>query len=144
MTKTPAPETTGLKFAIVGLVSMLTVLVDVLAVGLRAPALAGLPAMSIYLISAANTTEGLPARYFLAAATCWLLMVGVTARDDVDEYSAQSQELAAKAWDEGRFAKSVVPVKDQNGLVVLDNDEHRRPGTTAAHRPTNSARQGSA
>ena len=53
-------------------------------------------------------------------------------RDDVDQYSAQSQDLAAKAWDEGRFAKSVVPVKDQNGLVVLDNDEHRRPGTTAA------------
>ncbi len=53
-------------------------------------------------------------------------------RDDVDQYSAESQELAAKAWDEGRFAKSVVPVKDQNGLVVLDNDEHRRPGTTAA------------
>ncbi|MBS4099927.1 acetyl-CoA C-acetyltransferase [Tsukamurella paurometabola] len=53
-------------------------------------------------------------------------------REDVDQYSAESQELAAKAWDEGRFAKSVVPVKDQNGLVVLDNDEHRRPGTTAA------------
>ncbi|MET9327256.1 acetyl-CoA C-acetyltransferase [Tsukamurella sp. NPDC003166] len=53
-------------------------------------------------------------------------------REDVDQYSAQSQDLAAKAWDEGRFAKSVVPVKDQNGLVVLDNDEHRRPGTTAA------------
>ncbi len=53
-------------------------------------------------------------------------------RDDVDQYAAQSQDLAAKAWDEGRFAKSVVPVKDQNGLVVLDNDEHRRPGTTAA------------
>jgi len=53
-------------------------------------------------------------------------------RDDVDQYSAESQDLAAKAWDEGRFAKSVVPVKDQNGLVVLDNDEHRRPGTSAA------------
>ncbi len=53
-------------------------------------------------------------------------------RDDVDQYAAQSQDLAAKAWDEGRFAKSVVPVKDQNGLVVLDTDEHRRPGTTAA------------
>ncbi|MDF0531478.1 acetyl-CoA C-acetyltransferase [Tsukamurella sp. 8F] len=52
-------------------------------------------------------------------------------RDDVDRYAAESQDLAAKAWDEGRFAKSVVPVKDQNGLVVLDNDEHRRPGTTA-------------
>lgn len=91
----PAPETTGLKFAIVGLVSMLTVLVDVLAVGLRAPALAGLPAMSIYLISAANTTEGLPARYFLAGATCWLLMVGVTARDDVDEWSNTTARATA-------------------------------------------------
>ncbi|KXO93861.1 acetyl-CoA C-acetyltransferase [Tsukamurella pseudospumae] len=52
-------------------------------------------------------------------------------RDDVDEFAAQSQAFAAKAWEEGRFAKSVVPVKDINGLTVLDNDEHRRPGTTA-------------
>ncbi|GAA1096776.1 acetyl-CoA C-acetyltransferase [Tsukamurella strandjordii] len=53
-------------------------------------------------------------------------------RDDVDEFAAQSQANAAKAWEEGRFAKSVVPVKDINGLTILDNDEHRRPGTTPA------------
>ncbi|MFI9628461.1 acetyl-CoA C-acetyltransferase [Streptomyces sp. NPDC052042] len=52
-------------------------------------------------------------------------------RRDVDEYAALSQERAAEAWKEGRFARSVVPVKDRNGLVVLDHDEHMRPGTTA-------------
>ncbi|WP_109557961.1 acetyl-CoA C-acetyltransferase [Mycobacteroides abscessus] len=53
-------------------------------------------------------------------------------RDDVDAYAARSQERAAAAWSGGYFAKSVVPVKDQNGLLVLDHDEHMRPGTTAA------------
>ena len=51
-------------------------------------------------------------------------------RRDVDEYAVRSQELAAKAWADGRFARSVVPVRDVNGLVVLDHDEHLRPGTT--------------
>jgi acetyl-CoA C-acetyltransferase len=53
-------------------------------------------------------------------------------RDDVDAYAVQSQERAAAAWTGGYFAKSVVPVKDLNGLTVLDRDEHMRPGTTAA------------
>ncbi|MFJ9113518.1 acetyl-CoA C-acetyltransferase [Streptomyces sp. NPDC102283] len=52
-------------------------------------------------------------------------------RRDVDEYAALSQERAAAAWKDGRFARSVVPVKDRNGLLVLDRDEHLRPGTTA-------------
>lgn len=52
-------------------------------------------------------------------------------RRDVDEYAALSQERAATAWKEGRFDRSVVPVRDRNGLVVLDHDEHLRPGTTA-------------
>ncbi|WP_030672895.1 acetyl-CoA C-acetyltransferase [Streptomyces rimosus] len=52
-------------------------------------------------------------------------------RRDVDEYAALSQERAAAAWKDGRFARSVVPVTDRNGLVVLDHDEHLRPGTTA-------------
>ncbi|MET8773477.1 acetyl-CoA C-acetyltransferase [Nocardia sp. NPDC050713] len=52
-------------------------------------------------------------------------------RDDVDAYAVRSQDLAAKATTGGYFAKSIVPVKDQNGLVVLDRDEHMRPGTTA-------------
>src|SRR6266542_730796 len=41
-------------------------------------------------------------------------------RRDVDEYAALSQERAATAWKEGRFDRSVVPVKDRGGLVVLD------------------------
>ncbi|MEV6728176.1 MULTISPECIES: acetyl-CoA C-acetyltransferase [unclassified Streptomyces] len=52
-------------------------------------------------------------------------------RRDVDEYAALSQERAATAVKEGRFAKSVVPVTDRNGLVVLDHEEFVRPGTTA-------------
>jgi acetyl-CoA C-acetyltransferase len=50
-------------------------------------------------------------------------------RDDVDAYAVQSQQRAAKAWDEGRFNKSVVPVKDINGLTILAKDEHMRPTT---------------
>jgi len=52
-------------------------------------------------------------------------------RDDVDAYAVRSQERAAEAWSGGYFAKSVVPVRDMNGLVILDHDEHMRPGTTA-------------
>ncbi|MEU3599036.1 acetyl-CoA C-acetyltransferase [Streptomyces sp. NPDC006798] len=52
-------------------------------------------------------------------------------RRDVDEYAALSQERAAAAWKDGRFDRSVIPVRDRNGLVVLDRDEHLRPGTTA-------------
>jgi acetyl-CoA C-acetyltransferase len=50
-------------------------------------------------------------------------------RDDVDQYAVQSQKRAAKAWDEGRFKKSVVPVEDVNGLPILVKDEHMRPTT---------------
>lgn len=51
-------------------------------------------------------------------------------REDVDAYAVRSQDLAAKATTGGYFAKSIVPVKDINGLTVLDRDEHMRPGTT--------------
>src|SRR5690606_38268864 len=51
-------------------------------------------------------------------------------REDVDSYAVQSQQRAAMAWSEGRFARSVVPVRDQAGLVLLDHDEHMRPQTT--------------
>src|SRR3954463_16427467 len=51
-------------------------------------------------------------------------------RDDVDAYAVESQKRTAKAWDEGRFAKSVVPVKDVNGITLLEKDEHMRPSTT--------------
>ncbi|KAF0968132.1 acetyl-CoA C-acetyltransferase [Gordonia sp. YY1] len=51
-------------------------------------------------------------------------------REDVDAYAAESQARAEKAWASGYFAKSVVPVKDINGVTILDHDEHRRPGST--------------
>lgn len=50
-------------------------------------------------------------------------------RDDVDAYAVRSQQRAAQAWQEGRFARSVVPVRDVNGISLLDRDEHMRPGT---------------
>jgi len=51
-------------------------------------------------------------------------------REDVDSYAVESQRRAAAAWDNGYFDKSVIPIKDQLGLTVLDRDEHMRPGTT--------------
>jgi acetyl-CoA C-acetyltransferase len=50
-------------------------------------------------------------------------------RDDVDAYAVESQKRAARSWEKGWFKKSVIPVKDQNGLTILDRDEHMRPTT---------------
>ena len=70
----------------------------------------------------------------------WFMPQGVSAdliatkygfsRDDVDAYAVESQKRAAESWDKGYFKNSVVPVKDQNGLTILDRDEHMRPSTT--------------
>ncbi|MEO6882136.1 MAG: acetyl-CoA C-acyltransferase, partial [Mycobacteriaceae bacterium] len=51
-------------------------------------------------------------------------------REDVDAYAVRSQDRAEKAWSSGYFTKSIVPVKDMNGVVLLEVDEHRRPGST--------------
>jgi len=69
----------------------------------------------------------------------WFMPQGVSAdliatkygfsRDDVDAYSVESQKRAAHAWQKGYFKNSVVPVKDENGLIILDHDEHMRPST---------------
>ena len=50
-------------------------------------------------------------------------------RDDADALAVESQRRAKAAWDDNRFAKSVVPVTDQNGLPILDRDEYMRPET---------------
>ncbi|MBS0563934.1 MAG: acetyl-CoA C-acetyltransferase [Proteobacteria bacterium] len=50
-------------------------------------------------------------------------------RDDADALAVESQRRAAAAWAENRFARSIVPVRDQNGLTILDHDEYMRPGT---------------
>ena len=51
-------------------------------------------------------------------------------RDDVDAFAVESQQRAAKSWEEGRFKNSVIAVRDVNGLTILDKDEHMRPSTT--------------
>ena len=50
-------------------------------------------------------------------------------RDDADALAVRSQTRAKAAWDDKRFAKSIVTIKDQNGLALLDHDEYMRPGT---------------
>lgn len=50
----------------------------------------------------------------------------------VDALAVESQRRAAQAWAEGRFAKSIVPVRDMNGLTILDRDEYMRPSTDLA------------
>jgi acetyl-CoA C-acetyltransferase len=74
------------------------------------------------------------------AVTTYFLPQGISAdliatkygfsRDDVDAFAVESQKRAAKAWEEGRFKNSIIPVKDVNGLTILAKDEHMRPGTT--------------
>ena len=50
-------------------------------------------------------------------------------RDDADAFAVESQRRAAEAWEAGRFKKSVVTIRDQNGLPILEKDEYMRPGT---------------
>lgn len=50
-------------------------------------------------------------------------------RNDVDELAVDSQRRAAAAWDDGRFNKSMIPVRDQNGVLICARDEHMRPDT---------------
>jgi acetyl-CoA C-acetyltransferase len=69
----------------------------------------------------------------------WFMPQGVSAdliatkygfsRDDVDAYAVESQKRAAHAWEKGFFKNSVIAVKDQNGMTILDRDEHMRPTT---------------
>ena len=56
--------------------------------------------------------------------------LGGWTRDDVDAYAAESHHRAAKAWANGYFAGSVVPVTDRNGIAVLEHDEMVRPDTS--------------
>ncbi|WP_336487148.1 acetyl-CoA C-acetyltransferase [Methylobacterium nigriterrae] len=50
-------------------------------------------------------------------------------RDACDAYAVESQKRSAASWEQGLFKNSVVPVRDVNGITLLDRDEHMRPGT---------------
>ena len=66
----------------------------------------------------------------LGIAADLLATIDGHSRTDVDAYAVESQVRTKRAWDEGRFARSVVPVHDCNGTLCLERDEHPRPGTT--------------
>ncbi len=56
--------------------------------------------------------------------------LGGWGREDVDAFAVESQRRAAHARDNGYFDRSVVPVRDRNGLLILDKDDFIKPGTT--------------
>lgn len=51
-------------------------------------------------------------------------------RKTLDEFATESHKRASSAWESGKFKKSIIPVKDPNGIVILDRDETVRPDTT--------------
>ncbi|MBO1020183.1 acetyl-CoA C-acetyltransferase [Methylobacterium sp. SD274] len=73
------------------------------------------------------------------AIKSWFMPQGVSAdliatkygfsRDECDAYAVESQKRSAKSWADGLFKNSVVPVRDVNGITLLDTDEHMRPST---------------
>lgn len=77
-----------------------------------------------------DPSVGLPAYFVPQGVSADLIATKYGfSRDDVDAYSVESQKRAANAWEKGYFKNSVIPIKDQNGLTILDHDEHMRPGT---------------
>jgi len=72
----PAPSTPGLIFVVGCALGLVALSVDYLAVTRRSPSLAGLPLLSAFLASAANSGSSLPVIFFVAAAAVWLVLVG--------------------------------------------------------------------
>jgi acetyl-CoA C-acetyltransferase len=102
-----------------------------LAIGSGVESMSRVPMQSQGAAWAADPRVALPS-YFVPqgiGADMIATKYGFT-RADCDSYAVQSQQRAAKSWAEGRFKKSIIPVKDQMGGVILDRDEHMRPETT--------------
>ena len=77
-----------------------------------------------------DPSVGLPAYFMPQGVSADLIATKYGfSRDDVDAYAVESQKRAKSAWDKGYFKNSVIPIKDQNGLTILDRDEHMRPDT---------------
>ena len=102
-----------------------------LAIGSGVESMSRVPMQSQGAAWAADPRVALPS-YFVPqgiGADMIATKYGFT-RADCDAYAVQSQQRAAKSWAEGRFNKSIIPVKDQMGAMILDRDEHMRPETT--------------
>jgi acetyl-CoA C-acetyltransferase len=99
----------------------------------------GVEMMSLIPIAATGGPNGSDARFNdvalntpLGQAADLLATLDGHTRADVDRYAVESQARAARAWSEARFARSIVPVHDANGRLLLDRDQHPRPGTDLA------------
>jgi acetyl-CoA C-acetyltransferase len=77
-----------------------------------------------------DPSVGLPAYFVPQGVSADLIATkNGFSRDDVDAYAVESQKRAAHAGEKGWFKNSVIPIKDQNGITILDHDEHMRPST---------------
>ncbi|MCT9000048.1 acetyl-CoA C-acetyltransferase [Chelativorans intermedius] len=77
-----------------------------------------------------DPSVGLPAYFMPQGVSADLIATKYGfSRDDVDAYAVESQKRAKRAWDNGYFKNSVIPIKDQNGMTILAHDEHMRPDT---------------
>ena len=72
----PAPTTRGIIFGLGLLVGLVALAVDLIAVTLRSPTVAGLPLLGAYLGAATNSGTGLAMLYFVIPAAVWVTMVG--------------------------------------------------------------------
>jgi transglutaminase-like putative cysteine protease len=86
----PAPLTDGVAFYLVAAVALIAVLVDAMAATWRAPAAAGLPLLTAYLITAANGNAASAVRYFIVPVVLWLIMLHTTARATFGRWSTTS------------------------------------------------------
>lgn len=86
----PAPLTDGVLFYLVGAVALVAVLVDAMAATWRAPAAAGLPLLTAYLITAANSGTESAVRYFIVPVVLWLVMLHTTTRANFGRWSTTS------------------------------------------------------
>lgn len=115
----PAPVPPGVAFVISALVAFMALIVDLVAVTRRAPTLAGLPLLTGYLITAANTGDALPWGYFLLAAGLWLLLV---ARQGVGEMQRWSRIMPSITGRGGRTqdpTRSIIAVAQVTAVVAL-------------------------
>lgn len=87
----PAPTTEGVVFLVVTLLTLTAISVDSIAVGGRAPALAGGPLVAVFLVSVSNTGQAMQPQYFLAAAIAWLAMLAQQGDRAVREWASADQ-----------------------------------------------------
>lgn len=87
----PAPTTPGVVFLIVTLLTLTAISVDSIAVGTRAPALAGAPLAAVFLVSVSNSGQAMAPQYFLAAGLAWLALLAQQGDRAVREWASADQ-----------------------------------------------------